>query len=951
MIGRERELEQLNSFFSALNDGGGALLLLAGEAGVGKTRLAETAIHAGDLACLRGAAAERGSSPYAPIAAVLRDYLRREPDALVGSAQLVAHLGALLPELGPAPSVTDRETLVEAVRSAFEAIASRQATVVFLDDLHWADAATLELLPSLAEAVEEWPLLVVGAYRSEEIPRAHPLRRLRTDLRRSGRLVELVVEPLDEAATADLAAQLFGGNPGPTLRAALYDRTQGVPFFVEELADALKAGGRLEPGPQGLELEEGSSVPIPETLRDALRIRVDDLSQDGRATLEAASVMGIAVELDLLAALGKDAGLGEVLDRGLLGEVEPGIAAFRHDLVREALYADTHWPTRRSLHRELGRLLEERGAPPDLAADHWLAAGEPERARPLLIQAARLSCEVHAYRDAASAARTALEVWPEGEDEAGRLALLQELGRCAQLCGEFGEAGRAWEEVAAELDGAADPQRLAEVKRGLGAVYELEGVPRKAAAARLEAADAFEAAGDDAEAAGELLLVTEATWGDDTAATERLIDRALHAARRAKRSDLESQCLSSKGFLMARAGRRDEGLALMRQALSLALDGNHVEPAVGAYWALGATANDWADYPAAESAFDEAIVYCRANERSEEEHFCLGCLIVVLGHSGDWTRAERLARDLLGVPSIPGVSKVHALLAVGQIAAARGATKRARRLLDRSHALATEIGTVQSAQEAAFGIALVDELEGTESPRWLELVTMQVESMSSSRARCLRMAATFAARRGNTKLVYQCADSTASWASRFTSADCLAALAHVLGEIALVEGEPAAASEQFGQALERLAEIEAPFERALTQARAGVALIAAGQRELGVERLTGAYRTFRKLGARPFANRTAADLEAAGEQVDKRLGRRAARELEHGGLTRRELEILRLVAVGRTNREIAHQLFLSRRTVDMHVRNMLAKLGCRSRTEATTRAHELGLLERVPSRS
>jgi DNA-binding NarL/FixJ family response regulator len=148
-----------------------------------------------------------------------------------------------------------------------------------------------------------------------------------------------------------------------------------------------------------------------------------------------------------------------------------------------------------------------------------------------------------------------------------------------------------------------------------------------------------------------------------------------------------------------------------------------------------------------------------------------------------------------------------------------------------------------------------------------------------------------------------------------------------------------------------LAEVEAPFERALTQARAGTALIAAGEQELGAERLSSAYRTFRKLGARPFANRTAADLEDAGERVDQRLGRRAARDLDRGGLTRRELEILRLVAVGRTNREIAHQLFLNPRTVDMHVRNMLTKLGCRSRTEATGRAHELGLLEPVAPRA
>ena len=190
---------------------------------------------------------------------------------------------------------------------------------------------------------------------------------------------------------------------------------------------------------------------------------------------------------------------------------------------------------------------------------------------------------------------------------------------------------------------------------------------------------------------------------------------------------------------------------------------------------------------------------------------------------------------------------------------------------------------------------------------------------------------------------------TAEYAARFGSADALAALAHVLGEVALSEGKAELACDQFGRALERLEQLESPFERALTQARAGAALIAAGERELGLERVVGAYRTFRKLRARPFANRTAADLEAVGERVERRLGRRAARDLEQHGLTRRELEVLRLVAVGRTNREVAQQLFLSPRTIDMHVRNMLAKLGCRSRTEATGRAHELGLLE--PMRS
>ena len=949
MIGRDCELDKLGKIFSRTSRGGGGLLLLAGEAGVGKTRLAEAAVAAGRLVCLRGVAAERGASPYAPIAGVFREYLRREPAGFSGGEPLFAHLGFVLPELGPAPTAGDRETLFEAVRAAFETISTRAATVAFLDDLQWADAATLELLPSLAEAAEEWPLLVLGAYRSEEIPRGHPLRRLRTELRRAGRLAEFSVKPLDAEATARISARVLDGEPGPTLRAALYDRTQGVPFFVEELAAALRDGARLAPGPNGLELKEGSSVPIPDTLRDALRIRAEGLSDEGRDALEAAAVIGVEFELELLAELGRDAGLSEVLERGPLHEVEPGIAAFRHDLVREALYVDTHWSRRRSLHRELADLLEARGAEPRLTADHWLAAGERGRALPLLVEASRRSCAIHAYQDAAAAARAALEIWPAGDDERGRLAVLEELGRCAQLCGELGEAGRAWEEVVDGLHAAVDQQRLAEVQRQLATVYELQGASPKAVAARLEAADAFGAAGLHGDAAVELYAASEGLWLEDPAQLERILDRALATARRAGRSDVESRCLSSKGFKAGREGRRGESLELLRTALAVAVDGNHVEAAVSAYWALGATANDWADYPTAEAAFDDALVYCRANHLSDDEQLCVGCLAVVLGNSGEWTRAEQLARALLQRPALQKWNTAHAEMTLGLIAAARGATKRGRRLLTRALAITREIGMVESTHGCEFGLALVDELEDVPSPRWDELVTARVEHMSASRARGLRLASTFAARARDRRLVYACADATAAWASRFAGADTLAALAHVLGEVALVEREAASAADQFGQALERLAEIEAPFEYALTRARSGTALMASGERELGLERLTGAYHTFRKLGARPFANRTAADLEAVGERVDERLGRRAARDLQQGGLTRRELEILRLVAVGRTNREIAHQLFLSPRTVDMHVRNMLAKLGCRSRTEATGRAHQLGLLEPVAS--
>lgn len=141
--------------------------------------------------------------------------------------------------------------------------------------------------------------------------------------------------------------------------------------------------------------------------------------------------------------------------------------------------------------------------------------------------------------------------------------------------------------------------------------------------------------------------------------------------------------------------------------------------------------------------------------------------------------------------------------------------------------------------------------------------------------------------------------------------------------------------------------ITAPFERAMTQLRWGAALERNGDRTVAVETVTAAYRTARKLGAKPLARNCATTLGDMGEQIDRRLGRLATRSLEPMGLTPREREVLRLLASGGTNRQIAQQLFVSTRTIDMHVRNLLEKLGCGSRTAAVRRGGELGLLDRA----
>ncbi|MBA3412325.1 MAG: response regulator transcription factor, partial [Actinobacteria bacterium] len=555
-------------------------------------------------------------------------------------------------------------------------------------------------------------------------------------------------------------------------------------------------------------------------------------------------------------------------------------------------------------------------------------------------------CGVHAYRDAAGAARTALELWPEGEDEPGRLKVLDELGRCAQLCGELAEAQRAWEEVAAGLESSKNLRHRAAVRQRLATVYELQNAWPKAAAAHTQAGDEFDACGLQGEAAFEWFRAAEAQ--EDIGEAMELLDRASKAAALARRSDLELRCCSARGFWMATTGQRDEGIALLRSAVTRSLAGKHVDAALDAYWALGAIANAWSDFGGAQAAFEDAVELCRAHGRRTNEETCLGCLAVVLRNRGEWTRAEGISREVLRMSVTSGLGRTDALITLGHIAAARGVTKRARPLLTRGVSLARKIGLTGSKVDGEVGLALVDELERKQSPYWAELVGFSPELMLQAYAPALARASTFAAQRNDPRLVHACADALANWTVRFGNAETLAALAHALGEVALLEGNAERATEHFAQALDRLTDVDSPFERASTQTRAGIALAAAGEHELGVETLTSAYRMFRKLGARPFAAQVAANLEALGEQVEERLGRWAAGQLERGGLTRRELEILRLVAVGRTNREIAQQLFLSPRTVDMHVRNMLGKLGCRSRTEATAKAHELGLIEAAP---
>lgn len=945
LVGREAESAVLTKALDRAEQGSGTVLLLSGDAGVGKTRLADEVALGSSALVLRGAATNSVTPPYGPIVAALRSYLRAEPDGLAECGPLRSHLALLLPELGEPAGESDRSTIFEAVRCAFAHLADNVPVLVVLDDLQWSDQASLELLAALAAPIREMPIVVVAAYRSDGLPRDHALRWLRNELRRGGNLEELALEPLGRDQTGALLGALLEEPASESLLGTIHDRTQGSPFFVEELVAALRVRERLHSGPVGLELAGESDVPVPDTVRDAVVIGASELSERAREAAEVAAVADQPFELQLVAELAGRAGLAELTDKGHLVEEDAGRAAFRHALVRDAIYAEVPWLRRREIHRRLAQALEQGGGTSMEIAAHWSSAGDAARARTAFVEAVRQSEDLHAYRDATKAAREALELWSEGEEDELRVETLERYARCAELSGELTEAAKALRDLAATRSAAEDSLGFARAQHRLAAVYDLKGERDTAFAARRLAAETFAANEMSAEAALERLTMADyqrarAGYGEAI----ELSEAALEDAEAADRLDLGARARGLLGVAQAKGGEFETGLETVRGALALALEHDLTPVAAELYQRLSMVLYDASDYRRAEEALDTALGLCRTGEDVRTELACVTCLVYVLRERGEWARAGELGRELIDTDTAVWVAEGL----VGAIHAFQGKLSSARRMLSASRSVSAAVGHYNMFMDATTGLAYVAAAEGAEEEaaehcrtllgRWEESEDHHYAVWG------IRWATAFFARQGDRERVHACTEALAKMASEAGHGDALAALAQAIGEMAMLDGDEAAAAEHFSRAVELHRTLAVPFERAQIEVRAGVVLAAAGEREQALEWLCDAYRTASKLGARPLASAAAREVAELGESVAQRLGGRAATRVDGVQLTRRELEVLRLVSIGRTNREIAQELFISQRTVDMHVRNLLGKLDCRSRVEASHRAGTLGLL-------
>lgn len=939
LIGRTDETRlACESLGRALSGAAGATVI-TGEAGVGKSALAAACARELNGAMLRGRAWQGTTAPFGPVADAVREALRREPALRHTLGDLGARLPLLLPELGPLPPDDELPVALIAAR-VFEVIAAHGPVILLLEDLQWADPATLQMLAPLAVQLGPLPVALLLTHSTEGLGRAHPLRRARADLRRAVPVAEIPLGPLPPKDAAALLTRALGAPASAALEAEVLRLSHGLPLHVEELARALRASGQLRAEGQGPLRLDAPQMPLPEGLRDAVALRLAGLSAGALAALETAAVLGGEVSLAALQDLGAQAAeIEELLDRGLLRQTAAGHAAFQHALTREVVLADIAWSRRRGLHRRTADHLERTGAPAEAIADHLLAASDLPQARRWLVRAAERLCRIHAHHDAVRVAKRALELWPAAEEEEARLGVLERLARCAQTSGLLSDARRALAELLASRALREDAGRRGEALSALATVHELEEHFDLAAHARREAAEALEAAGAGRAAVQEWLhLAGRLLMSMHLDAAREAAVRAGALAERGGDRDLAALCLSARASIEAVAGHSGEAKTLARRALTEVLSHDLFQAAPEVYRVNAFVAEYCAEYDEAWKTFQEVREQCARQGEEETARLCLSCVAWILFRQGDWRRSVEVCDNILGDPAVPpgiviGGHGIRALIHAerGEFRSAARHNRQAGALIAKTHCEYQRIYSPYVEARIAEGEGRLDDAERCyrelmecwrRTADWYGLVI------------ALPAAVIFWSARGDDRALMEASDALSAITGQNGNAEAQAALALALGEITLRRGDPEAAARHFAQASARCQRLNLPLEQLRAEMRLGDARRRLGDTGKATEGLTAALAQARRLGMRVL-----------GQQIESLCGPRAVAgpAAAPATLTPRQREILALVCEGLANKEIAARLHLSTRTVDMHLRHLFDRLNVRTRTEAVRRAAERGL--------
>ncbi|MBG6237645.1 DNA-binding CsgD family transcriptional regulator [Mycetocola sp. CAN_C7] len=968
MIGRESELTELRSALAGVLLGIPRGVVVSGEAGIGKTRLFEEFLveASRDAIVVSGQCVDLGAvgAPYAPIKGVMRGLV----DEIGAEALLEAGgpgrdaLTALLPELGDA--TVDRNAglnrLHETVAVVLETVSLRSPIVVVIEDLHWADDATLNLLRFLLRVLNRGPILLLLSFRTEDVPRGHPLRGLVSELERSRSVARIDLQRLGRSDVRRQVQEILGGLPDDEAFDSVFSRSEGIPFFVEELVG----------------FDETCEGDLPWTLRELLLARYERLSDEAQHLLRLLSAGGVRVGHDLLVTVYD--GDASVLDRVVREAVLANILvadersyAFRHALVREAIHADLLPGERTRFHTRFAEALEAVTDHRRVATEisyHWLSAHDAAKAFPASLRAMVEARATYAYGSAAQMGERALELWdqvPDAESVANRKKV-DLIAQTASALRNAGEEERALAMVNLALAECPrdDALRYARLLRDKAMYLGNSGRPGSITLLRealeLVPSGSTGLAGTSG-LAGTTLTAAELRSALLTGLAGRLMieGRFVEAKTVAREGLDEAQAAGSDrhasiasniyGAALIDAGEIDEGHVHLDNARRLA------ENDTSAMLRYRVNASD-AEYLLGHYATALQIAelgIARAHELGVERSSGIilqSNAVDPLIALGEWDRADHLVdRALTLLPSavfnaylqrariflmlwrgdVDGAARLYRSLRAGFLALAHVEMQ-----VTLGHArLAAELALARNDPEQAWSdvsVLLGPEhrmYPGYDLPLLATAARVLAVLRSGDSGLAAREDATAEAR------MRELATDLAFWP---TSPVWLPVFEAELSG-ADGDGQDPDAWRLAGEAIAGDAAAPAHLH-SYALLRTGRAHAEAGDRASATASLQAAVAEAGLLGAGLISTEAAAVAARAGIALDGQPMRQTRDAAE---LTARERQVLELIAQGLSNRQIGEQLFISAKTASVHVSAILRKLGASTRTEAAFLAREL----------
>ena len=927
-VGRARELEALEGVLDAARAGRGGTVLIAGEAGIGKTRLtSELSARARDAGfeVLLGRSIDLVGTelPYQPFAQALRP-------------------------VGDLPRADGQQFRVfENTLGLLTGRAESAPVLLVLEDLHWADMSTLDLVVYLAQYVHDRPVLLVATYRADEPSSAERMLRLATGVRRSGSALLVDLGPLDREDLAALVAA-YDVRPGAAAKAdAIVVRSEGNPFFAQELIAAADDGG------------------LPRGLRELLLQRVNRLDGQARTVVRIASAAGREVGYSLLQAVAVmpeqnvRAALRQAVEHGVL-VVEPTTSSFRfrHALLAEAVYSTLLPGEREEIHEHLAdELARSEAAGPAEIAPHWAAAGRAAEALAASVAAAREAVAVAGLAEARAHLERAISLWPAVAN-AAELAGSDLGGICswaAELASETGEATRAVElaQRAIDLAGIRDRGRAAVLQVRLGQYLHETGRSGLGALERAVELVPAEPSSDRAYVLASHAAGLMIAWRH--AESARLAEQALAIARDAGAREALVRALTVRGADLVYLGRTEEGLSDLGEALRLAKENGDRIGLVRAYINL-------TDALTMLGRLRESVQLGRQGLEAIHRYgidsaVLVSNLIEALFALGEWDEADALSTAALR--SIVASFPYMLLMLRADLEVGRGDFVSAREHLDAAlETLRPDRGLgiydiclaelalwerrwADAADHAGAALERKGSIEAAQLQLWFCAKGLRAQADLAALARTRRDAA-------SERSVLDRADQLIAVA-RHAAEDAASVTQSSGSWLALAEAEfrrarGVAGPELWAEAADRWAQLGRAPLAAYCHWRQAEALVTVGASRAEASTPAGsAYAVAVRIGAQPLRR----ELELLADLAHLRLApppaeaERAEGLDEALGLTAREAEVLTLLSHGRTNREIAEAMVISVRTVGVHVSHILQKLGAANRLEAAAIAQRV----------